>query len=199
MNTMNPKVDGYLRKNKKWRDVMQALREILLDCGLSEEVKWRQPCYTFQGSNVAIIGGFKEYCMLSFFKGALLKDAKGVLNIPGPNTQSGRVIRFSDVRQIVKMKPILKDLIRQAIKVEKAGLKVEFKKIEQFAIPEELQEKLDEIPALKTAFAALTPGRQRAYIMHFSAPKKPETRASRIEKCTPKILQGKGLNDDYRR
>jgi uncharacterized protein YdeI (YjbR/CyaY-like superfamily) len=199
MNKTSSSVDGFLRKNKTWREELTELRKILLDCGLAEEIKWRVPCYTFQNNNVAIINGFKEYCVLSFFKGALFKDSKAVLETPGPNTQSARVIRFTNVQEIVHMKPVLKDLIRQAIAVEKAGLKVKFKKITEFAIPEELQAKFDHRPALKKAFEALTPGRQRAYLMHFSAPKQSKTRVSRIEKCVSQILEGKGLNDEYKR
>jgi uncharacterized protein YdeI (YjbR/CyaY-like superfamily) len=167
----------------------------ILDCPLTEEAKWRVPCYTFQTSNIVLIHGFKEYCALLFFKGALLKDAKGILKKPGENTQAGRQIRFTNVREIVEMEPLLKAYIYEAIEVEKAGLKVNFKKTTEFIIPDEFQNKLDEIPALKTAFAALTPGRQRAYILHFSAPKQSKTRESRVEKCMRQILNGKGLND----
>ncbi len=195
MNRMNPKVDGYVRKHKKWQEELQKLRTIILDCPLTEEVKWRVPCYTFQNSNVVILGGFKEYCVLSFVKGALLKDADGVLSKPGENTQSARVIRFTQVREIVEMEPILKTYIDEAIEMEKAGLKVKLKDISERKIPEELQNKLDEIPSLKTAFDALTPGRQRAYLLHFSAPKQSKTRESRVGKCLPQILNGKGLDD----
>ena len=174
---------------------MQKLRTIILDCPLTEEVKWRVPCYTFQGSNIVFIGGFKESCVLSFVKGVLLKDAKGILIQQTENSQSVRMIRFTNVRQIVELEPILKAYINEAIAVEKAGLKVKLKKITEFKIPEELQNKLDEIPALKTAFAALTPGRQRAYILYFSAAKQSKTRESRVEKCMQQILNGKGLDD----
>jgi uncharacterized protein YdeI (YjbR/CyaY-like superfamily) len=193
---MNPKVDGYLRKNKKWRQELQKLRTILLDCQLTEEVKWRVPCYTFQKSNVVLMHIFKEYCALLFFKGALLKDANGILIQQTKNTQAARQIRFTNVREIVEMKPVLKAYIYKAIEVEKAGLKVNFKKTTEFKIPEELQNKLDEIPALKTAFAALTPGRQRAYILYFSAAKQSKTRESRVEKYMRQILNGKGLDDE---
>jgi uncharacterized protein YdeI (YjbR/CyaY-like superfamily) len=193
---MNPKVDGYLRKNKKWRQELQKLRTILLDCQLTEEVKWRVPCYTFQKSNVVLMHVFKEYCALLFFKGALLKDANGILIQQTKNTQAARQIRFTNVREIVEMKPVLKAYIYKAIEVEKAGLKVNFKKTTEFKIPEELQNKLDEIPALKTAFAALTPGRQRAYILYFSAAKQSKTRESRVEKYMRQILNGKGLDDE---
>jgi len=196
MNKMSPKVDGYVRKNKQWREELQKLRTILLESELTEDVKWRTPCYTFQNSNIAILGSFKGYCALSFFKGALLKDAKGILVTPGENTQSARGVRFTLVQQIVEMEPTLKAYINEAIEVEKAGLKVSFKSISEFTLPEELQTKLDAVPALKAAFKALTPGRQRAYIMHISAAKQSKTRESRVRKCTPRILQGKGLDDE---
>ena len=197
MNRMNPKVDGYLRRAKKWQEEMKKLRMITLDCQLTEELKWGKPCYTFENTNVVLIIGFKEYCALLFCKGALLKDANGILIKPGENTQAARQIRFTNVREIVALEPILKAYIREAIAAEKAGLKVHFKKSTEFTIPEEFQKKLDEIPALKTAFDALTPGRQRAYILHFSAPKQSKTRESRVEKCMLQILDGKGLNDEY--
>jgi uncharacterized protein YdeI (YjbR/CyaY-like superfamily) len=192
---MNPKVDKYLSKAKKWQEEMKKLRMICLGCGLIEELKWGHPCYTFQKSNIVLIHGFKEYCALLFFKGALLKDPKGILIQQTKNVQAARQIRFTNVRQIVKMKPILKAYIREAIEVEKAGLKVNYKKTSEFIIPEEFQNKLDETPALKTAFNALTPGRQRGYIFYFSQPKQSKTRASRVEKCMQQILNGKGLND----
>jgi uncharacterized protein YdeI (YjbR/CyaY-like superfamily) len=195
MRGMNPKVNGYLRKNKKWQEELEKLRRIILDCQLTEEVKWRVPCYTINNRNVVILGAFKEYCALSFVKGALLKDVHGVLRKPGENTQSARLIRFTHIREIVEMEPILKAYIHEAIAVEKAGLKVKLKKITEHKVPEELQNKLDEIPSLKTAFRALTPGRQRAYLLYFSAPKQSKTRASRIEKCMQQILDGKGLDD----
>src|SRR6266542_2761432 len=194
MNRMNPKVDGYLRKSKKWQEELEKLRMIILGCGLTEELKWGKPCYTFQKSNIVVIIPLKEYCALLFFKGALLNDANGILIKPGENTQAGRQIRFTNVREIVEMETILKAYIYEAIEVEKAGLKVNFKKNPK-PIPEEFQNKLDEIPALKTAFDALTPGRQRGYILYFSAPKQSKTRESRIEKCVQQILNGKGLND----
>ncbi len=195
MNRMNPKVDQYLRRAKKWQKEMEKLRTISLGCGLTEESKWGKPCYTFQNSNIVLIHGFKEYCALLFFKGALLKDAKGILVQQTENVQAARQIRFTNVREIDKIEPILKAYIKEAIEVEKAGLKVDYKKTADFAIPEEFQNKLDEIPALKTAFDALTPGRQRGYILYFSAPKQSKTRESRIEKCMQQILNGKGLND----
>ena len=195
MNKMNPKVDEYLRKAKQWQKEFKKLRMLILDCGLTEELKWGQPCYTFEKSNIVLIHGFKEYCALLFFKGALLNDPNGILIQQTENVQAARQIRFTNVREIVKMQPILKAYIYEAIEVEKAGLKVNYKKTADFKIPEEFQKKLDEIPALKTAFDALTPGRQRAYIFYFSAPKQSKTRESRVEKCMQQILNGKGLND----
>jgi uncharacterized protein YdeI (YjbR/CyaY-like superfamily) len=192
---MNPKVDGYLRKAKQWQAELEKLRMIILDCQLTEELKWGKPCYTFRKSNIVIIIPLKEYCALMFCKGALLNDANGILIKPGENTQAGRWIKFTAVREIVEMETILKAYIYEAIEVEKAGLKVNFKKTTEFIIPEEFQNKLDEIPALKTAFDALTPGRQRAYILYFSAPKQSKTRESRVEKWMQQILNGKGLND----
>ncbi|KKD52959.1 MULTISPECIES: YdeI/OmpD-associated family protein [Paenibacillus] len=192
---MNPKVDVYLGKVNKWKAEMEKLRAIMLDCQLTEELKWGKPCYMFQNSNIAIIQGFKEHCALMFFKGALLKDPNGILIKPGEDTQAGRQIRFTNVEEIVEMETILKAYIIEAVEVEKAGLKVDFKKNTELIFPEEFQAKLYENPALKTAFAALTPGRQRAYIMHFAAPKQSKTRESRIEKCMQDILAGKGLND----
>jgi uncharacterized protein YdeI (YjbR/CyaY-like superfamily) len=192
---MNPKVDGYLRRAKKWQEEFEKLRMIILHCQLTEELKWGVPCYTLEKRNIVLIHGFKEYCALLFFKGALLKDAKGILIQQTENVQAARQIRFTSVREIVKMKPILKAYIQEAIEVEKAGLKVKLKKTSEFKIPEEFQNKLDEMPALKTAFAALTPGRQRAYLFYFSAAKQSETRESRVEKCMRQILDGKGIDD----
>ena len=196
---MDPNVDVFISKAEKWPEELEKLRMICLDCGLTEELKWGQPCYTFQKRNVAIIGELKEHCALSFFKGALLYDAEGILIKPGEHTQSGRWVKFSNVRQIVEMEPILKAYIYEAIEVEKAGLKVHLKTTADFIIPDEFQNKLDAIPALRTAFYALTPGRQRAYLLHFSAPKQSKTRESRVEKYIPQILSGKGLNDEYMR
>jgi uncharacterized protein YdeI (YjbR/CyaY-like superfamily) len=193
---MNPKVDGYLRKAKKWREELKELRRIILNSELTEEVKWRIPCYTSGGKNVLLINGFKEFCALSFVKGALLKDVKGILVRPGEHTQAGRWIKFTGVQHIVEMEPILKAYIDEAIRVEKAGLKVKLKKTSEYKIPQELQDKFDKMPALKTAFKALTPGRQRGYILHFSSAKQSATRASRIEKCVRRILKGEGLNDE---
>ena len=192
---MNPKVDWFFTKAGKWQKEFEQLRTIILDCDLIEELKWGQPCYTFEKSNIVLMHGFKEYCALLFFKGALLNDPNGILVQQTKNVQAARQIRFTNVREIVKMKPILKAYIHGAIEVEKAGLKVNFKKTTEFIIPEEFQNKLDKIPSLKTAFDALTPGRQRAYILYFSAPKQSRTRESRVEKCMQQILNGKGLND----
>jgi uncharacterized protein YdeI (YjbR/CyaY-like superfamily) len=192
---MNPKVDVFLSKAKKWQEEFEKLRMIILDCQLTEELKWGVPCYTFQKSNIVLIHGFKEYCALLFFKGALLSDANGILIQQTENVQAARQIRFTNVREIVKMETVLKAYINEAIEVEKAGLKVNFKKTTEFINPEEFQKKLDENPALKTAFDALMPGRQRAYIFYFSASKQSKTRESRVEKCVQQILNGKGLDD----
>src|SRR4029077_10614323 len=181
MKRMNPKVEGYLRKSKEWQEEMEKLRSILLACQLTEELKWGKPCYTFQKSNVVIIQGFKQFCALLFCKGASLKDPNGILKKPGENTQAARRIPFTNVREIVEMEPILKAFIHEAMEVEKAVLEVNFKKNPE-PIPEEFQNKLDEMPALKTAFDALTPGRQRGYILYFSAAKQSKTRESRVEK-----------------
>lgn len=192
---MNPKVDFYFNKAKTWQEEIEQLRMIVLDCGLTEELKWGVPCYTFQTSNIVLIHVFKEYCALLFFKGALLNDANGILIQQTENVQAARQIRFTNVGEIIEMKPILKAYIFEAIEVEKAGLKVDLKKTAEFAVSEEFQNKLEEMPALKTAFDALTPGRQRAYMLHFSAPKQSKTREARVEKHIPQILNGKGLND----
>ena len=192
---MNPKVDFYFSKDKKWQKEFEKLRMICLDCGLTEELKWGCPCYTFQKRNIVLIHGFKEYCALLFFKGALLKDASGILIQQTENVQVARQSRFTNVREIVKMEPILKAYIYEAIEVEKDWLKVNLKKTSDFKIPEEFQNKLNKMPALKTAFNKLTPGRQRAYLFYFSAPKQSKTRESRIEKYLQQILDGKGLND----
>jgi uncharacterized protein YdeI (YjbR/CyaY-like superfamily) len=195
MNRMNPKVDGLLRKAKKWQEEFETLRQIVLDSPLTEDVKWGQACYASDGRNIVLIHGFKEYCALLFFKGALLKDPKAILIQQTENVQSARQIRFTSVREIVEMKPILKAYIREAIDVEAAGLKVKLKKTSDFKVPQEFQNQLDEKPALKKAFAALTPGRQRGYLFYFSAAKQSKTREARIEKCIPQILKGKGLDD----
>ena len=192
---MNPKVDGFLRKAKNWKEEFEALRTIVLDCELIEDFKWMHPCYTFQGKNIVLIHGFKEYCALLFHKGALLKDPHGILIQQTENVQAARQIRFTSVQEIDEMQLILKAYIDEAIEVEKAGLQVDYKKTTEYIIPEELQNKFVEIPDLKTAFEALTPGRQRAYIFYFSAPKQSKTRDSRVEKYLPHILGGKGLDD----
>ena len=193
---MNPKVDFYFSKTKTWQKELEQLRKIVLDCGLAEELKWGCPCYTFQKTNIVLIHVFKEYCALLFFKGALLNDSSGILIQQTKNVQAARQIRFTNVQEIVKMKTILKAYIYEAIEVEKSGLKVKLKKTTEYSIPEEFQKKLDKVPALKTAFKALTPGRQRAYILYFSAPKQSKTRESRVEKSMQPILKGKGLNDE---
>ncbi len=209
---MNPKVDFFFDKASKWQKEYKNLRRIILDCGLTEELKWGNPCYTrptesspsvparangraFQNSNIVLIHGFKEYCALLFFKGALLSDANNILIQQTKNVQSARQIRFINVKEIVEMAPVLKAYIYEAIEVEKAGLKVKLKKTSAFQVPEEFKKKLDKKPALKKAFNALTPGRQRAYIFYFSQPKQSKTRESRIEKYIPQIIDGKGLND----
>ncbi len=192
---MNPKVDFYFSKTKKWQDELARLRAVVLDCELNEELKWGVPCYTFQANNIVLIHVFKEYCALLFFKGALLNDANGILIQQTKNVQAARQIRFTSVREIVKMKAILKAYIFEAIEVEKAGLKVNLKRTTEFEVPGEFQNCLDKKPSLKTAFHALTPGRQRAYLLYFSAPKQSKTRVSRVKKCMAQILKGKGLND----
>jgi uncharacterized protein YdeI (YjbR/CyaY-like superfamily) len=192
---INPKVDFYFNKAQKWQQELEQLRMIVLDCDLTEELKWGVPCYTFHKSNVVLIHVFKEYCAVLFFKGALLNDANGILIQQTENVQAARQVRFTNVTEIVEVASILKTYIYEAIEVEKAGLKVEFKKTAEFTISEEFQHKLDAMPTLKMAFDALTPGRQRAYMLHFSAPKQAKTRQERVEKCIPQILNGKGLND----
>ena len=195
MNKMNTKVDFFFEKAKTWQKEFEKLRTIILECGLAEELKWGQACYTFEEKNVVLIHGFKEYCALLFFKGALLADSYGILVQQTKNVQVTRQIRFTDVKEIVKKKTILKAYIYEAIEVEKAGLKVKLKKTAEFDMPEEFQKKLNKNAELKTAFNALTPGRQRAYLLYFSAARQTKTRESRIEKYTKPILNGKGLND----
>lgn len=192
---MNPLVDTYINKAQKWQKEMALLRTIVLDCGLTEELKWKNPCYTFQQSNVVIIHGFKEYCGLLFFKGALLNDVHKILIQQTENVQSGRQIRFTDVTEIIALQPILKTYIYEAIEVERAGLKVQTIKLEDINFTEELQIKLDEMPTFKKAFEALTPGRQRAYNLYFSAPKQSKTRSTRVENYMQQIINGKGLHD----
>jgi uncharacterized protein YdeI (YjbR/CyaY-like superfamily) len=194
---MNPKVDFYFDKADKWKKEVELLRTIVLDCGLTEKLKWGVPCYLFENSNIVLIHDFKDYCALLFFKGVLLSDANSILVQQTKNVQSARQIRFTNVGEIGKMKKILKAYIYEAIEIEKAGLKVTLKKPEEFVMAEEFKKKLSGKggPALKKAFEALTPGRQRAYLLHFSAPKQSKTRAARVEKCIPHILKGKGLDD----
>ena len=192
---MNPKVDFYFNKAGKWQQALEQLRVIILDCGLTETLKWGVPCYTFDKRNIVLLHDFKEYCAALFFKGVLLKDEKGILIQQTEQVQSARQVRFTGVEDVLALENDLKAYIKEAIEVEKSGLKVEFKKSSEFAIPTEFQQKLEEIPALKTAFYALTPGRQRAYLLHFAAPKQSKTREARIEKSMQAILDGKGLND----
>ncbi|MET3687608.1 uncharacterized protein YdeI (YjbR/CyaY-like superfamily) [Priestia megaterium] len=192
---MNPKVDEFLTKAKKWKEEYETLRKIVLDCELTEDFKWMNPCYTFEKKNIVLMHGFKEYCALLFPKGSLLQDSHGILIQQTENIQGARQIRFTNVQEIAEKEAVLKAYIYEAIEVEKAGLKVQVKKPEELIIPDELQHKFDEIPALKDAFTTLTPGRQRAYILYFSAAKQSKTRESRVEKSIPNILNGKGLND----
>ena len=194
-SSAHPKVDEFLSKAKKWQEEFVQLRRIVLDCGLTEDFKWMHPCYTLEKKNVVLIHGFKEYCALLFHKGALLQDPHGLLIQQTENVQAARQIRFTDLQEIVEMEDVLKAYIHQAIEVEKAGLEVDFKKTEDYTAPEEFQTKLDENTDLKTAFEALTPGRQRAYLHYFSEPKQSKTRVSRVEKYMEQILNGKGLND----
>ncbi len=199
---MNPKVDFYFNKAKKWQEEIRKLRKIALDCGLIEELKWGCPCYTFanpankQISNIVLIHVFKEYCAYLFFKGVLLNDGEGILIQQTKNVQAGRQIRFTNLKEILKLEPVLKSYIYEAIEVEKAGLKIKLKKTSEYKIPEEFQAKLNEIPKLKTAFKALTPGRQRAYLFYFSQPKLAKTREARVEKYMPLIIEGKGMDDE---
>ena len=192
---MNPKVDFYFDKAKTWQEEIRKLRSIILDCGLTEELKWGTPCYTLDNNNIVLIHVFKEYCAVLFFKGALLKDADGVLVQQTKNVQAARQIRFTNLREVVGAKKLLQAYIKEAIKVEKAGLKVNFKKPADFEMAEEFQNKLDDFPALKTAFESLTPGRQRGYLLYFSSAKLAKTREARVEKYMPQILKGKGLDD----
>jgi uncharacterized protein YdeI (YjbR/CyaY-like superfamily) len=192
---MNPKVDAILRDAKSWQQEFEKLRSIALECDLTEELKWGQPCYTLGKANIVLIHGFKEYCALLFFKGALMKDPQGILIQQTENVQAGRQIRFTSLAEIARMENLLKSYIAEAVEVEKAGLKVDFKETKEFAMPEEFKLKLDDMPALKAAFEQLTPGRQRAYLLHFSSAKQAKTREARIEKCLPQILDGKGLDD----
>ncbi len=192
---MNSKVDFFFDKPSRWKEEYKQLRTLVLDCGLDEELKWGVPCYTFQGSNVVLIHGFKEYCAQLFHKGVLLIDSEGILIQQTENVQAARQIRFTSLQEIVKLAPVLKTYIFEAIEVEKEGLKVELKKTREYDVPVEFQVKLDESAELKCAFKALTPGRQRAYLLHFAAAKQAKTREARVEKLIPQILSGKGLND----
>lgn len=192
---MNPKVDWYFSKNEQWEKEIKKMRTIALDCDLNEELKWGCPCYTYEKSNIVLIHVFKEYCAFLFFKGALLKDTNGILIQQTENVQSARQVRFTDVRQITRLEKVLKAYIYEAIEVERAGLKVKFKKATEFKVAEEFQKRLDRNKALKTAFEGLTPGRQRGYLLYFSSAKQAKTREARVEKCVPRILKGKGLED----
>ena len=192
---MNPRVDFFFNKAENWQKEFELLRSIILDCGLTEELKWGAPCYTYQENNIVLIHGFKDYCAILFFKGALLNDANGILVQQTENVQSARQVRFANAREIVNLEPVLKAYIYEAIEVGKAGLKVNLKKTTEYSIPEEFQNKLDKNPTLKAAFEALTPGRQRGYLLFFSAPKQSRTRKSRIEKYMQQIMDGKGLKD----
>lgn len=194
MGKTDPKVEAFFARASEWQEELLALRAILLDCPVKEEFKWRSPCYTFKGGNLATLWGLKENCALAFFKGVLLKDEKEILVAPGENSRSMRLVKFTSVSDIAEMDAILKDYIHEAVEVEKSGLKVDFRK-DDLVFPEELTAKLGEAPDLKAAFEALTPGRQRGYVLHFSQPKQSKTRISRIEKCVPRILEGKGLHD----
>jgi len=196
MKKRNPKVEFYFKKAKQWKEEFEKLRMIILDCELTEELKWGCPCYALEKSNIVLIHGFKDYCALLFFKGALLKDARGILIQQTENVQAARQIRFTNARQIVEMKSALKAYIGEAVEVEKAGLKVPMKGTTEFKSPEEFQKRLDGNPALRSAFAALTPGRQRAYLLYFSGAKQSKTRESRVDKYMQQILNGKGLDNE---
>lgn len=191
---MNPKVDSFLRTAERWKAESRKLRTLLLAFPLNEELKWGEPCYTFQGKNVVLIGGFKEFCTLLFFKGALMADPRGILVAPG-KAQAARQIRFKSLREITAMEPVVNAYIAESIEVEKAGMKVRLKTHAEYTIPAELQEKLKAMPSLNSAFKALTPGRQRGYMFHIAKPKQAKTRQERVEKCIQRILDGKGLND----
>lgn len=191
----NHKVDAFIGRQEKWEKEFERLRDILLDCMMQEDLKWGVPCYSYHDSNIVLIHGFKEYCAVLFFKGALLSDPENILIQQTANVQAARQIRFTSLKEIVQQEAIIKSYVFEAIEVEKAGLQVNLKKVSEFAVAEEFQQKLDKMPKLKKAFEALTPGRQRAYLLHFSSAKQAKTRESRIEKCIPQILEGKGLDD----
>jgi len=191
----NPKVDAYFSRRDSWQEEFARLRRILLDTGLTEDLKWGEPCYTLDGANVVLIHGFKDYCALLFFKGALMSDTAGVLIQQTKNVQAARQIRFTSADQISGMENVLKAYVAEAAEIERSGAKMDFKGTEEFAVPEEFQARIDSTPALKSAFEALTPGRQRAYLLHFAQPKQAKTREARIDKAMPQILAGKGLND----
>lgn len=192
---MKPTVDELIAKSKKWQPELTELRRIVLESGLTEEVKWYQPCYSFEGANLIILGSFKEFCTLSFFKGVLLKDPENILEFPGENSQSAKIVKFTNLQQINDLEPVLKNYIKEMIVLQKSGAKVEFKKIEEHPAPEELEAMFSENPEFEKAFKSLTPGRQRAYMLYFSSAKQSATKISRIEKYIPKILEGKGIND----
>lgn len=192
---MDPKVDKWIRKATKWQEEFEKLRAIILDCGLTEELKWGQACYSFEQKNIVLMHGFREYCALLFFKGALLGDPEHILVQQTENVQAARQIRFTNVREIAKLERVLKTYIYEAIDAEKSGLKISYKKTADFKVPEEFQNRLRRNPALKAAFDALTPGRQKGYLLHFAAAKQSKTREARIDKYTPQILKGEGLND----
>lgn len=192
---METSIEAFFDKNSTWKEEYNFLRNIPLECGLTEELKWGKPCYTYKGANVVLIHGFKEYCALLFHKGVLLQDSNGLLIQQTENVQAARQIRFTDLDEIISQRAIIKAYIQEAIEVEKAGVKVEMKKTSEYNVPDEFQDLLENNPEVKAAFEALTPGRQRGYLLHFSQPKQSKTRESRIEKCLPAIMNGKGLND----
>lgn len=195
MSEKTPQVDGYIRKNKQWRDELEHMRAIALDAGLTEEIKWRSPCYTTEDGNIVIFQSFNDYCAMLFPKGALLKDPENILVQMTKNTQAARQIHFTDVDQVVELEPVIKDYLKEAVEIEKAGLEVDFKDTPEFDVPAEFQSRLDEDPALKDAFEVLTPGRQRGYLLYFSGAKQSETRARRVEKYIPRIMEGLGMRD----
>ncbi|WP_223559415.1 YdeI/OmpD-associated family protein [Chryseobacterium lathyri] len=192
---MNPKVDFFFDKAGQWQKEFEKLRTIILDTGLEEDLKWGCPCYTYQGRNIVLIHGFKEYCALLFFKGSLLSDTQNILIQQTENVQAARQIRFTDLKEITDLEKVIRTYVYEAVEIEKSGIKVPMKKTREFEMPEEFQSKLDRSPELKEAFEALTPGRQRAYLLHFSSAKQSATREARIEKYIPHILTGKGIND----